>query len=88
MHRVAGTVNVTFDGVEGELVVLGLDAQGISVSTGSACKVKTDTPRHTVRFSFGHHVTRRELDRIVTALCEIVHRARRFVVKLPGHDGY
>ena len=39
-HRLAGNINVCFEGIEGESLLLMLDYNGICASSGSACIVK------------------------------------------------
>jgi len=45
-QRLPNNVNVRFSYIEGESVVLSLDAEGIQASTGSACSSKTLQPSH------------------------------------------
>ncbi len=44
--RLCGNVNVSFAGVEGESLVLGLDLRGVCASSGSACSGGSDRPSH------------------------------------------
>ena len=89
--RVTSTVNVRFEGARGEAIVMALDIEGISVSTGAACTSGSIQPsavllglgfstaqaREAVRFSLGPTTTRDELNRVLGVLPRIVERARR-----------
>jgi cysteine desulfurase len=89
--RVGTTINVGFDGARGEAIVMALDLEGISVSTGAACTSGSIQPsavllalglsdaqaREAVRFSLGPTTTRDELNRVLEVLPRIVERARR-----------
>ena len=45
-ERLANNVNISFESVEGEPVLLGLDFAGISASSGSACSSASLEPSH------------------------------------------
>lgn len=88
--RVPNTTNVSFEGVEGESLVIGLDLDGIAVSTGSACSSGTLEPSHVlraiglaphrvqsaIRFSLGPSTTTEEIDRTIDAVARVVGRLR------------
>ena len=46
VHRLPGNVNFCFEGIEGESLLLLLDAKGISASSGSACTSGSLDPSH------------------------------------------
>ena len=48
-QRLCGNVNVSFSGVEGESLVLGLDLRGVCASSGSACASGDVLPSHVLR---------------------------------------
>jgi cysteine desulfurase len=88
--RVPNTTNVSFEGVEGEALVIALDLKGIAVSTGAACSSGAIEPSHvltamglpperargSLRLSLGKQTTAADIDRILAALPETVARLR------------
>jgi cysteine desulfurase len=82
---------MTFEGIDGESIVLGLDILGICVSTGSACSTGEPEPSHvllamglrareaqgSIRVSLGRETRAEELDTTVPALADVVSRLRR-----------
>jgi len=84
-------LNVSFDGVESDVLVSALDRAGIACSSGSACSNSTWEPSHvlmamgvpirravgSVRFSLGEETTEAEVDRVIEILPGEVARARR-----------
>lgn len=91
LERVGGTINAGFAGALGESIVMALDLEGISVSTGAACTsgsiqpsavllglgLSTEQAREAVRFSLGPATTSDEMRRVLAVLPGIVERARR-----------
>ncbi|MDQ3334299.1 MAG: aminotransferase class V-fold PLP-dependent enzyme [Myxococcota bacterium] len=89
--RIGGTVNAAFARALGESIVVALDLEGVSVSTGAACTSGSVQPsavllglghsveeaRSAVRFSLGRSTTQAEIDRVLSVVPAIVQRARR-----------
>lgn len=85
-----GTLNVSFESVEGESLILRLDMEGICVSTGSACTSGSMEPSHvlaalglpprlaqgTVRFSLGRNTTEEEIDTVIAKLPNVIKQMR------------
>ncbi len=81
-------LNVSFQAAEGESIQLYLDAEGVIVSTGSACAAGDIQPSHvlmatrhdaevahsSIRFSLGLDTTQADIDHVMTALPKIVTR--------------
>lgn len=90
-HHLPHIVHVTFPHVEGESMLLLLDSYGIEVATGSACSAHDLRPSHvlralgqrgdllhgSVRFSFGRHTTKAELEYTLATLYIVVERLTR-----------
>lgn len=88
--RHPGNVNVTFKKIEGESILILLNSNGISVSTGSACSSKSLQPSHvlmaigvneedihgTIRFTVGDFTTKEDVDYTLDILENIVKRLR------------
>ena len=88
--RAPGTVNVGFEGAAGQLVVIGLDLEGVAVSSGAACSSGTLAPspvllalglpperaREAVRFSIGPGNTTEQIDRAAALAAAVVARVR------------
>lgn len=84
------TLNVCFGGVDGEAVLLGLDLEGIAVSTGSACASGSTEPSHvhlamcvpaevargSIRFSLGRYTKESDIDRVLEVLPPLAERLR------------
>jgi cysteine desulfurase len=88
--RLCNNINVTFDRVEGESVLLFLDSKGIAVSTGSACSSKNLKPSHvlmaiglrpeqshgTIRITLSRENTKEQAGLLITSLKEITEKLR------------
>ncbi len=99
--RHPGNLNVSFDYIEGEAILLMLDGNGISVSTGSACSSKSLAPSHvleaigisitkmngTVRFTVGDFTTKEDIDYTVEVLTKTVQRLRE-LSPVTGQEGW
>jgi cysteine desulfurase len=90
-RRVPNISNLSFQGMDGESLLIALDLKGIAVSTGSACASGSLEPSHvltamglsreevrgSLRLSLSAYTTREEIDHTVDALEEIVMRLRQ-----------
>lgn len=84
-------LNVSFRAAEGESIQLYLDAEGIIVSTGSACAAGDIRPSHvlmaktgdaevahsSIRFSFGLPNSEADVEKVMTVLPKIVDRLQK-----------
>ena len=91
-QRISNTINFSFEGCEEEGLLLGLDLEGVAVSSGSACAVGSLEPSHVlkamglphalaraaVRFSFGAANTAEDVDAILGVLPKLIERLRSF----------
>ncbi len=90
IKRLANNVNVTFEYIEGESLLLLLNAKGVFASTGSACNSSSLEPSHvltacgvpheivhgSLRLSLGKMNTQEDVDRVLEVLPEIVQKLR------------
>ena len=86
VNRLPGNVSFCFEGIEGESLLLLLDAKGVSASSGSACTSGSLDPSHvllaigrvhdvahgSLRLSLCHYNTEEEVDHILTVVPEVV----------------
>ena len=90
VKRLPGNVNVSFEFIEGESILLLLDMQGIYASSGSACTSGSLDPSHvllaiglphekahgSLRLTMGHFTKEEEIDYLLEKLPPIVERLR------------
>ena len=90
VNRLPGNVSFCFEGIEGESLLLYLDAMGIAASSGSACTSGSLDPSHvllaigrvhdvahgSLRLSLSHENTEEEIDHILTAVPQVVEMLR------------
>jgi len=90
-ERLPNNVNMSFEGVEGESLMIALDRKGIAVSTGSACASHSLSPSYvllalglshekahgSLRITLGRHTTEEEVDYLLEKLPPIVERLRK-----------
>lgn len=90
-NRLPNTVNIAFEYIEGEAILLLLNKQGIAASSGSACTSGSLEPSHvmkamgipytaahgTVRFSLSRYNTAAEVERVIAAVPAIVAQLRK-----------
>jgi cysteine desulfurase len=88
--RLPNNVNVSFNGIEGESMVLKLDRYGIASSTGSACTAKDLSASHvllaiglpeelahgSLRLTLGRKTTKKELDYALKVLPKVIQGLR------------
>ena len=86
-NRLPNTLNLGFDGVEGDTLLIALDMEGVAVSTGSACSSGTGLPspvlramgipddkiNSSIRFSLGCSISKLDLDLVLGALVKAVN---------------
>jgi len=86
-NRLPNTLNLGFDGVAGDTLLIALDMEGVAVSTGSACSSGTGLPspvlramgipndkiNSSIRFSLGCSISKSDLDLVVGALVKAVN---------------
>ena len=86
VNRLPGNVSFCFEGIEGESLLLLLDARGICASSGSACTSGSLDPSHvllaigrvhdvahgSLRLSLSEYNTEAEIDHILQAVPEVV----------------
>jgi len=89
-ERLPNNVNVRFDQIEGDTVVVGLDLAGIDISTGSACSSGSLEPSHvtqaiglspahargSIRISLGRTTTSADIERVLEVLPPLIARLR------------
>lgn len=97
--RLPNTLNVSFQGLPGEDLLIALDLAGLSVSSGSACLVGSVQPSHvlaamgvaadwaaaTVRFSIGLRIRDEDLREIVSRVVKVVKHQRALRGWTPDH---
>jgi cysteine desulfurase len=88
--RTPNTTNITFDGIEGEALVIALDLKGLASSTGAACSSGAVEPSHvltaiglsaedargSLRFSLGRHTTSDDVKFALQAVVASVEKLR------------
>lgn len=85
-RHLAGLLNITFPGFDGEDLVLALDAAGFAVATGAACTESSDKPSHvllalgrteaqaqgSLRISLGRETTQSDVAKLASTIAKIV----------------
>jgi cysteine desulfurase len=90
VKRLPNNVNISFENIEGESILMMLDSEGVAVSTGSACSSRTLEPSHvltamgleakiahgSIRFSLGRWTTEKEVNYVLEILPKIILKLR------------
>ncbi|MBF0249410.1 MAG: cysteine desulfurase NifS [Alphaproteobacteria bacterium] len=91
LNRLPNTLNIAFEYIEGEAILMLLNKEGIAASSGSACTSGSLEPSHvmramnipftaahgTVRFSLSRYNTPEEIERVIAAVPGIVAKLRK-----------
>ncbi|MBI1871450.1 MAG: cysteine desulfurase [Chlamydiae bacterium] len=95
LRGLPNTLNLSFDGVDGLALLLNLDLEGISVSSGSACLsggiepsailmalgLSKERAQSAIRFSLGWGSTEEEINFTIEKVAEVVGRLRESNIK-------
>lgn len=95
--RLPGNVNVSFDYIEGEALLLGLDLEGIAASSASACTSGSPEPSHvlmamglgpqiargSLRLTLGRGNSDADVDYLLAVMSPLVERLRRMSALYP-----
>ena len=90
--RLPGNVHICFEGIEGEALLLMLDAYGIEASSGSACTSGSLDPSHvllsigrvheiahgSLRLTLSEYTTEEEIDKAIEVIPVVVEKLRGF----------
>ncbi len=97
-QRLPNNASFVFDYIEGESILLGLDAQNVAASSGSACSTGEAEPSHvllamgipprraygSLRLSLGNENTAEDVQDVVAMLPGIVHKLQQMSPLCPG----
>ena len=89
-QKVQGIINIGFEMVDAESLLMMLDLEGVAVSMGSACTSGVAEKSHvlramgvpeeflkgSIRFSFGKNISKEDVDYAISKIVEIVARLR------------
>ena len=89
-RRVPNTTNISFEYIEGESILMMLNAHGIAASSGSACTTGSLEPSHvlramnvpytaahgSIRFSLSRYTSKEEINKVIDVTPSIVKRLR------------
>src|SRR3989344_2121382 len=90
-NRVTNTLNLSFEGLDGETLLMNFDLKNIYTSTGSACTAGSVEPSHVliamglpqelaragIRFSLGRFTLQEEIDYALTEIPAIIERLKK-----------
>ncbi len=90
VSRLPGTLNMSFEGIDGQSLIFALDLKGVAASSGSACASGSVSPSHvllalglpyslahgSLRLSLGKYNTEDEIDEIIQAVTDVARELR------------
>jgi cysteine desulfurase len=98
-QRAPHNMNITFDYIEGEAIMLMLDQYEVSVATGSACASQGLKPNYvlkamgrsheqahgSMKFTFSRYLNKQDIDELVDRLVPVVEKLREGSTLYPGN---
>ncbi|MBI2063787.1 MAG: cysteine desulfurase [Candidatus Yanofskybacteria bacterium] len=91
VRRLPNNINISFENIDGEMLMLALDQGGIQVSTGSACTSTSTEPSHAlkalglsdelakgnIRITLGRQTMKKDIDYVLKTLVSLVKKLRK-----------